>query len=121
MSATAPRTYTSAPGPTGTSAPGPPGMSVCDPGSPGWSAQSALPDPLIITTPGGTSLTVQQPVDEGRDSIGELSVPSPGLQHADNIDMDMATIPIFYIDPHITEFLVYGFCADSMCFSCKTY
>ena len=49
-------------------------------------------------------------------------------RHGDNMDkdMDMATVPIYYIgaldpDPHITEFQVYGFCADSMCFSCKTY
>ena len=58
--------------------------------------------------------------------MGELTDPSPGLRHGDNMDMDMATVPIFYIEaldpePHITDFQVYGFCADSMCFSCKTY
>ena len=60
--------------------------------------------------------------------MGELTVPSPGLRHGNNMDMDMdiATVPIYYIealgpDPHITEFQGYGFCADSMYYSCKTY
>ena len=53
------------------------------------SGQSTLPDQLINTTPGGTSLAVLQPVDEGGDSIGELTVPSPGLRHDDSMDMDM--------------------------------
>ena len=36
------------------------------------------------------------------------------------MDMDMATVHIYYIEaldpyPYITEFQVYGFCAESMC------
>ena len=72
----------------------------------------------------GESHDMLRPVEEGGGSMGDSStwkIPAPADPYPPAL-----TVPIYYMEaldpnPHITEFQVYAFCADSMCFSCKTY
>ena len=96
-------------------------MSDPAPSRPGTYAPAPSPTEMYALAPGppGTSAPAPSPLEP------ILPLPAP-LERQLPVALDMATAPIFYIialnpDPQITEFQVYGFCADSMCFSCKTY